>query len=148
MCSFFFLHQVCFWLSHMQGRFINVPILKLFLCHFYSYDSNLSLHAFHFIVSYCIFFFLLLFCWAFYFCSMSLPVVARTWQSVPGKYGRSKRWWQENHGHSIRPYRGWRLSLKVTALDNLRRNVLLTCDVAVRQPITSWSLVWRTALCF
>ena len=41
----------------MQGRFINVHILKLFLCHFYSYDSNLSLNAFHFIVSYCIFFF-------------------------------------------------------------------------------------------
>ena len=34
----------------MQGRFINVPILKLlFLCHLYSFDINLSLHAFHFI---------------------------------------------------------------------------------------------------
>ena len=44
----------------MQGRFINVPILKLFLCHFYSYDSNLSLHAFHFIVFF--FFFLVAAC--------------------------------------------------------------------------------------
>ena len=146
MCSFFFLHLVWFWVSHMQGRFINVPILKLFLCRFSSYDSNLPLLALRFIVSYCFFFFFLTF--LFYFCSMSLPVVARTWQSVPGKYGRSKRCWQENHGHSFRPYRGWRLSFKVTALDNLLRNVLLTCDVAVRQPITSWSLVWRTALCF
>ena len=40
----------------MQGRFINVPILKLFLCRFSSYDSNLPLLALCFIVSYCFFF--------------------------------------------------------------------------------------------